>query len=142
MPKRLILTIVCFCIAAALLVYEGTVALTAALGNWAPGEGTPFIGGLLTLRIMFALYAALYWLCAVGIALVIRGLSRLAYWAWIAGLVICGMMIASFDRTLLVSLVLGGLSLGGLVDPESVRAFRPGWAPDEREAPADAEAEG
>lgn len=63
-------------------------------------------------------------LFAAFIEFVSWGLRKRAYWAWISGIVVCGLLITSGLHNF-VGLVLGGLALWGLVDPETVAAFKP-----------------
>jgi hypothetical protein len=137
MPKRLIITIVCFHITAALSVLAaiGILAASLVMRNFAsliagashsadPMAGQMF-GAMGATVIIFVIAGVLLSIAsAVGIELVIRGLYQLKYWAWIVGIVICGLMIISGFHNI-IGLVLGGLALWGLVDPESVAAFKP-----------------
>ena len=140
MPKRLPITIVCFHISAALVVLAGillvilwtgsSLALATSHAVRAAPDVMPDVPSVLSLHggmfVVIALVSLmLFVLCAVGIEYVIRGLHGRGYWAWIAGIVISGLMIVFGTQPPFVGLVLGGLSLWGLVDPDSVAAFRP-----------------
>lgn len=63
-------------------------------------------------------------LVVVGIELATRGLNRQKYWAWIVGIVISGLMIVSGFHNF-IGIVIGGLALWGLVDPDTIAAFKP-----------------
>ena len=147
MPKRLIITKVCFHIVAALLVIGAVVIVLVAAGpmrqilqaftdmgrdlaNAGPAAGDAEFGTIFSSMAgaawaMMAVLSVILVGSAVGVELVIRGLGRLQYWAWIVGIVICGLLIVPVLHAHLISAALGGLGLWGLVDPESVRAFNP-----------------
>lgn len=128
MPKRLIITIVCFHVSAAIAVLAG-LALAAfatvfdgliseamrASGYKIPAGELGFVG-------VIAVICAIIW--AAGVEIVIWGLNRRQYWAWIAGIVVCGLIIVSGTHNI-VGLALGGLGLWGLLDPDSIAAFKP-----------------
>jgi len=63
--------------------------------------------------------------CAVALEFIVRGLKNCRYWAWVTGLVISGLFIVGGFQFPFVSLILGGLALWGLVDPDTVRACSP-----------------
>ena len=133
MPRRLIITIVCFHIAVALMVLFGIliVSVGALFGSFAGPIGHRAAYGPMphiirtVAHVALPLVAVVLVFVAVGIELVIMGLNRRRYWAWIVGLVISGTMILHGLHAFLVSTALGGLALWGLVDPETVTAFRP-----------------
>lgn len=140
MPRRLIITIICFRISEVLLVLLGVLAiafanlLSSAFGDLSRGNPAKpddemfaqVIGsvgaGMLMWVIVFVVLCAVY---IVGLEFVIRGLKNGRYWAWIVGLVVSGLFIVGGVQPPFLSLVLGGLALWGLVDPDSVAAFRP-----------------
>ncbi len=97
-------------------------ACQAHLGPPAPHGPVPHTGFYEALIIVLALFAVLV---AIGIELVIRGLNRREYWAWITGIVISGFLLLGIMSGNVIGAVLGGLALRGLVDPETVAAFRP-----------------
>lgn len=144
MPKRLIITVVCFHVTAALLALAGLAVLVffAVMGmlggavsdaaRQMPGHGIPAnpdIGGMMSsIFALLAAYAGIFGLgflaVAVGVEVVVWGLKKLEYWAWVVGIVICGMLIVSVFSGALFNPVLGGLGLWGLVDRDSVAAFK------------------
>lgn len=111
MPRRLIVTLVCFHASAAVVLMVG-LGLTFMQLLFADHMGWPLDGVVVILS-------------AVAIEVVALSLKQVKYWAWIAGIMISGFMIVYGFITLYVSLIIGGLSLWGLVDPESVAAFKP-----------------
>ncbi|MCX6345771.1 MAG: hypothetical protein NT018_11985 [Armatimonadetes bacterium] len=138
MPKRLIITKVCFHITAVLLllgaVFMAFVArpLASMMVDMGQGAGnTPdsYVATMVSVAMgVMSSYAlvTLLTLCvlAIGIELVIYNLSRLRYWAWIVGIVICGLLILPVLHGNVISAALGGFGLWGLVDPDSVKAFQ------------------
>lgn len=145
MPRRLVITIVCFHVTAVLSVIVGTLvgAFGAAFGgtfgsllrDLQVSETTPrecLFPIAFWLFAVFAVAALLTWVAALEIA--VWGLNRRKYWAWVLGLVLCGLLIVSGTQNG-VGLLLGGLGLWGLVDPETLAAFRP--SSPENEQPQD-----
>lgn len=145
MPKRLIITIVCFHITAALSLLAGVAVAVAGrlfaglfpeMTEGLKGPEAAMFGQVFSAVGIGVILMALFVLCWVAwIEVVVWGLNKRNYWAWIMGLVICGLMIVSGTQTG-IGLVLGGLSLWGLVDPDSVEAFRPAPS-DTAEPPTD-----
>jgi hypothetical protein len=141
MPKRLIITIVCFHITAVLLVLGAIAVVTVglfmsslfgamgqAMGGHPAGDmpiGSIFGGFAPASAVFLALMGLAIVACAVVIEFVIRGLNQRAYWAWIVGLVVCGLLIMNGLHSFGIGVALGGLGLWGLVDPDTVAAFKP-----------------
>lgn len=141
MPKRLIITVVCFHITAAMLLgfailafaMFGPLGLFGGLVNemtrQMPQTGPAMPEFFRTILGVMTAYIGLVGLAlvasAIGVEIVVWGLRKLDYWAWIAGIVICGLLIVSGFSGLILHLALGGLGLWGLVDPDSVKAFKP-----------------
>ncbi|MEN6356082.1 MAG: hypothetical protein ABFD83_03245 [Armatimonadota bacterium] len=107
MPKRLIITVVCFHVSAVIFVLEGLLAFGLAAGNI----------GIWSVAVYIAA-------CITSFEIVVMGLRKQRRWAWIIGIVLSGIIIVSGIGNV-VGLVLGGLSLWGLVDSDTVKAFRP-----------------
>ncbi len=140
MPRRLIITKVCFGVTAVLLV---AVAVVVTSFLWPQFE---LLGGVSSIKFgapggdavqgIFSRATTLLWgrliVCwvllvgsVITLLTVVRGLNRLRYSAWITGIVISGLLIGSVLLGNIPGLILGSLSLWGLVDPESVVAFKP-----------------
>jgi hypothetical protein len=144
MPKRLIITKVCFHVLAALCALLAVAAVIVALHyGRSAGElsnavhdpkslgklfggmemGNPvgmFDLGIGILRATIILTLSVMLVFAVGLELLVRGLGRGEYWAWIAGLVVSGLLILGG-----ATIIPGGLSLWGLLDRATVAAFKP-----------------
>lgn len=102
MPSKLWLAIVCFRISA--LIYLGLGFLVfALLADEQPAVGV--FGAILCCGF------------GIGIEVVIWGLRQLRFWAWIAGLCLCGLYVPS------LFMPLGALALWGLLDNDSLVAF-------------------
>jgi len=101
-PSKLWLAIGCFHISA--LVY---VALGFLMFVLFAEESRP-------IAIVVAMAC---WGMGIGVGLVNWGLRQHRFWAWIAGLCLCGVYIPS------LFMPLGGLALWGLLDGESLTAF-------------------
>lgn len=136
MPKRLPVTIICFHIMAIMLVAAFVMTLVLAqpigrLTNDVRNDGDPeTLGAMIgVMKVFLIIVPVLLFASALGLELVVRGLKRRRYWAWIVGLVVCGFLILGGLNNYGITLVLGGLALWGLVDPETVAAFRPIQSP-------------
>lgn len=122
MPGRLGITIVCLHISAALYVLLG-IGFALFIGFFTSSEymmsdpsataGTQFAAVFVGVVIF-----ALFLLLAVGVEVVVWGLKKLRYWAWIVGIVVCALYITS------AFVILGGLGLWGLLDSDTQAAFR------------------
>lgn len=130
MPRRLIITIVCFHISAVLSALSGITLLVAAsmfteLFRQAGPRSDYVLSQVATaMGVALPVFAGIAVVAAVGIELTINGLNKRKYWAWIVGLVLSGLMIMSGMQNI-IGFALGGLALWGLVDPDTVAAFRP-----------------
>lgn len=138
MPKRLVITVVCFHIVAVLAVLAGIAIIVAGLtiggafynGMLGTGpEADPMMRQVITvvaryMQIAIPVFGAALIMIAVFVEAIIYSLRRKRYWAWITGIVLCGLLILSGFKTI-IPIILGGLALWGLVDPDSVDAFRP-----------------
>jgi hypothetical protein len=102
MPSKLWLAIVCFRISALIYIALGFLVF-ALLADEQTAVGV--VGAMLC------------WGFGIGIEVVIWGLRQQSFWAWIAGLCLCGLYIPS------LFLPLGALALWGLLDGESLTAF-------------------
>ena len=114
MPRRLKMTVVCFHFLAVLSVIC-IVPITLAIGS--EGTGAP----------KFVLLSV-PWVCvlfALVVELVAWGLKRRQYQAWVSGIVISGLAIIFHFLSMGIGGILGGLALWGLIDSETVAAFRP-----------------
>ena len=138
MPRRLIITVVCFHITAVLFLLFGIAAVgggiivgvamgttVADVGSNAPDDVNPILQMVRMMGPLFVVYGAICILGAVGLEALIRALGKCRYWAWVVGIVVCGLQIASILQGVIPLAVLGGLGLWGLVDSETVVAFRP-----------------
>jgi hypothetical protein len=147
MPKRLIITKVCFHVVAAWCLL-GAIAMLVAMGplremaseltgsNSDP-DLAPVLGVIrATAGPMLVATVAVGLAGVLGLELLIRGLSRRRYWAWVVSLVVSGFLIFGSVHSYGVTLIVGGLSLWGLVDPDTVAAFKLG--PSENRATTDA----
>jgi hypothetical protein len=110
MRNKIGLTIVCLHISAVLYLIVGLLMLLLVSGEDEAGVGLPFAIGMLVFCL--ALVA--------GIEIVVYGLHQRKFWAWVAGLCICGMYVPS------LFLPLGALGLWGLLDSGSRAEFRVG----------------
>lgn len=138
MPKRLIITVVCFHIVAVLAVLVGVDFLflshmtggifSEIASSWKTSADQPVgdvLGNFWTfMRVIIPVAGVFFILLAIAVEAVIYGLNKRSYWAWITGIVLCGLLILSGFK-IIVPILLGGLALWGLVDPDSVAAFRP-----------------
>jgi hypothetical protein len=138
MPRRLIITIVCFHIVAVLAVFAGVDLLLldqmaggifSDMANSMKSSADQPIGDVLGnfwtfMRVIIPVAGVFFILLAIAVEAVIYGLNKRSYWAWITGIVLCGLLILSGFK-IIVPILLGGLALWGLVDPDSVAAFRP-----------------
>jgi hypothetical protein len=107
MRHKIGLTIVCLHISAVLYLLIGVLVLLLFSGEGEAGVGLPFAIG------MFIFCLAL----VAGIEFVVYGLHQRKFWAWAAGLCICGMYVPS------LFLPLGALGLWGLLDSGSRAEF-------------------
>ena len=129
MPRRLPITVVCFHVGAVLAV--AIAVATFVLGGllrdvFGPGSGGDPLGGTISaLHWFWSCTGVAFALLAVGLQVLVWGLRRRMYWAWILGIVVCGLQIASILQGVIPLAVLGGLGLWGLVDSETVVAFKP-----------------
>jgi hypothetical protein len=111
MPERLIITVVCLHISAALYVLSGLMALVLFINLPIPDPDFPALAfgiGLFVLCLVLA----------IGVEITIWGLRKLKYWAWIMALVLCGLYIPS------LFFILGGLGLWGVLDARTQAAFQ------------------
>jgi hypothetical protein len=106
MPKRLILTIIFLRINT--IIY--TLAALCILLIITTSERRVHVKEGLEI---FALVANL----PVGFEVIIHGLKKLKFWAWVVALLICGIFLFS------ILAPLAGLGLWGLLDSESRAAF-------------------
>lgn len=122
MPGRLSITVVCLHISAALYVLLG-IGFAFFLGFYSFSQfalADPSVssvsqfGGIFLSVLIFVLFLLL----AVGVEVVVWGLRKLKYWAWIVGIVICALYVTS------AFVILGALGLWGLLDSETQAAFR------------------
>ena len=117
MPKRLQMTIICLHISAGLYI---AIALGVVLFLYLyiknPEAIPPDDAAILS--VAGVLVAVMSIAMAAFIEIVIADLRRLRYWAWIAGLIICGIYVPSLFA------VLGVLGLLGLLDVETQAAFK------------------
>ncbi len=90
----------------------------------APGMGATSaavsLGGYGLIVILAVVVAVVY---AVAAEIVAWGLNRRRYWAWVAGIVLAGLLVLTGWHNV-IHVVMGGLILWGLLDPDSVAAFR------------------
>lgn len=101
MKTRLHWTILCLHISAVLYLLMA-LFLPILIVRVHPDEGTGRIIGLVFLVVSL--------LMAVGVEVVVAGLKRHRFWAWTAGVIICGLYIPS------LFIVLGAFGLLGLLD--------------------------
>jgi Ca2+/Na+ antiporter len=106
------MTIVCFHISTVLYVLLGigflAIFATVPLDPELPRSFGPIFG--VVTFVLCLVFAA-------GVEVVVWGLKKLKYWAWITGIVTCAFYISS------IFIVLGGLGLWGLLDAETQAAF-------------------
>ena len=120
-PPRLSLTLVCLHISAVLYVLVG-LGYGVFLAFYAPDMSR-------AVGIGVGVFCALFSLAlAFGVELVVRGLKRRQYWAWITGIIVCGLYLSS------CFLPLGALGLWGLLDQATRDALVP--APPQPPRPA------
>ncbi|MHB9037602.1 MAG: hypothetical protein ACYC64_13120 [Armatimonadota bacterium] len=130
MPKRLIVTIVCFHITAVMLIICGIALLVACLfvdsflGNFFFREMKTDPNMMSGMRLMYFLISGISLLSGLGIECIIRGLNRRRYWAWIIGIIASCLLIV-VDPLIFVTKVLGGLALWGLVVSDTTAVFKP-----------------
>jgi len=101
------LATVCLRISAALYVIVGLLLLALFMSDDETGLGFPF--AVVALLLCLAL--------AVGIEIVVYGLRRRKFWAWVTGLCIFGIYLPS------LFLPLGAIGLWGLLDGGSQAEF-------------------
>lgn len=108
MPHRILMAIVCLHISAVLYLLLG-VAMGLVF-YFDPDFGTA--------RVPIALGMFLFCLVlVVGIEVVVWGLTKRKFWAWVAGLCIFGLYAPS------LFIILAGFGFWGLLDPGSRREF-------------------
>ncbi|NJN59278.1 MAG: hypothetical protein HC879_18150 [Leptolyngbyaceae cyanobacterium SL_5_9] len=120
MLGRLGITIVCFHISAALYVLLG-IGLAIFFGFIATQPASPeeYSIAVQPLGIFLGVFTLIFsFLLAAGVEVVVWGLRKLKYWAWIVGIVICALYITS------AFVILGGLGLWGLLDSDTQAASR------------------
>jgi len=117
MPKRLQMTIVCLRISAGLYIAIALAVILFLCFYIKNPEGIPPDDAAI-LSVTGIIVAAMSIAIAIFVEIVIADLRRVRYWAWIAGLIICGIYVPS------VFVVLGVLGLIGLLDAETQAAFR------------------
>jgi hypothetical protein len=120
MPGRLNITIVCLHISAALYVLLGIgFGIFFAFVSTQSISSDPSLTSVQPLGIFLGVFTLIFsLLLAVGVEVIVWGLRKLKYWAWIAGIVVCALYITS------AFVVLGALGLWGLLDSETQAAFR------------------
>lgn len=101
MPKRLGMTIVCLHISAVLYVAIGILMYM-------------LLQEQVLLAVLFAVFSIAL---AVGVEVVVSGLKNKRFWAWVAGIIICGTYVPS------LFMILGALGLWGLLDSETRAVF-------------------
>ena len=112
LPNRLKMTIVCFHISTALYVLLG-LGFLLILVNIPPDPDLPRSFG----PIVGVIVLILCLVFAAGVEVMVWGLKKLKYWAWIMAIVNCAFYISS------IFFILGGLGLWGLLDSETQAAF-------------------
>ena len=110
MRHKIGLTIVSLHISAALYVIVGVLMLLLFSGEDETGLGLPLAIGMCVLCLALA----------AGVEVVVFGLHQRKFWAWVAGLCICGTYVPS------LFLPLGALGLWGLLDSDSRAEFTVG----------------
>ncbi|MCE5198415.1 MAG: hypothetical protein ABFD54_01915 [Armatimonadota bacterium] len=133
MPRRLMITVVCFNISVVLSIIWGIVLFRIGLrfpdfASFSVGPGG--MAGQKNLWDTMGWGVSIVGLLHIFVlAPVIRyiaaNLSNLRYWAWLAGLILSGLMIFNGFQTPYIATVLGGLSLWGLLDKETLAIFVP-----------------
>lgn len=127
MHSSLKLAIVCLRISAIIYWLLGTICLFApllfialyTLFNFLPPdlEDLGPAGGLVAATLM-SWFAAFWGIApALFIEFVIQGLKRNQYWAWVSGLIMCGIYVPSGF------IVLGVLGLVGLLNQDVIKQF-------------------
>lgn len=127
MHSSLKLAIVCLRISAIIYWLLGTICLFApllfialhTLFNFLPPdlEDLGPVGGLVTATLM-SWFVAFWGIApALFIEFVIQGLKRNQYWAWVSGLIMCGIYVPSGF------IVLGILGLVGLLNQDVIKQF-------------------
>ncbi|MCE5324228.1 hypothetical protein LLG46_13070 [bacterium] len=134
MPSRLKITVVCFNISAVLSIVCGIIMFIFGIRSDPTFiihcSGQPGV----QLHHTFPLFGAFHVAAIVGGLLLIfvaaplirhiaLALTGLRYWAWLTGLILSGLMIFNGWHAPYVFTVLGGLSLWGLLDKETLEAF-------------------
>ncbi|MCE5315042.1 MAG: hypothetical protein ABFD49_10960 [Armatimonadota bacterium] len=132
MPSRLKISVVCFNISSVLSIIVGLFVLVIGIATVQPGMETPYrppeiyynlFGAFRASAILVALL--FIFVLAPIIRHVSLALTSLRYWAWLAGLILAGLMILNGWHMPYISTVLGGLALWGLLDKETLAAFLP-----------------
>jgi len=108
MPHRIGVAIGCLHISAVLYLLIGMLMFLLLVAVDESGGGTP----VAMLLLLFCLAMA------VGIELVVSGLRRRKFWAWVAGIILFGLYVPS------LFLPLGAFGLWGLLDEGSRARFR------------------
>jgi hypothetical protein len=72
-------------------------------------------------RVMVPVMVIVMLMIGVGIELLIYALGQRRYWAWVMGIVFCGLLIVVGHN--IVTIILGGLAFWGLLDKETLGAF-------------------
>jgi len=118
-PKSLKRAILCLRISEALYVLVAFLfGALGAVGLFGPplDAGDPYEKGIVWGFVFFLVFASLG--MAIFIEIVCRHLQKGRYWAWIAGLILCGIYIPS------LFIVLGIVGLMALLKPEVQAYFR------------------
>jgi hypothetical protein len=114
MPGKLRMTVICFHISAVLYVVLGILLLVIFASFPLSDLQIPnrfwLTYGIISCLLCIAL--------AIGVEIVVWGLTKLKYWAWIVGIMICGLYVTS------LFIILGGLGLWGLLDTGTQAAFQ------------------
>lgn len=138
-PKRLILAVVFLHVSAAVGVLAAAAiavvcilfgSLNSGLMSFVFSEGktpaatpvAPSLGGYGFIVVLALVGAVLY---AVAAEVAVWGLNRRRYWAWVTGIVLAGGQILT-GWQYVIQAALGGLILWGLLDRDTVAAFRRG----------------
>jgi hypothetical protein len=135
---------VCFNISAVLSIVCGLIVFVIGLRGLADPSyfsGQPGMEPYRALPIFYSIFGAvriaatvigllLIFVIAPLIRHIALGLAGLRYWAWLTGLILSGLMIFNGWHSPYVFTVLGGLSLWGLLDKETLAVFLPRKAND------------
>lgn len=134
-PRRLILAVVFLHISAGLGLLAAVAfvlisllwgSFNSALASFALSEGKstpavlPTFAGYGIIAVIVVTGAVAY---AVAAEVVVWGLNRRKYWAWVMGIVVAGLQILT-GWHYVIQVVLAGFILWGLLDGETVAAFR------------------